>query len=79
MHTPSLARYVACLERGDLDGVAGLMLASARKLAVASVTPRRNAAVSGCRIGFLFDVAKCNEVVCFVFMMASFRWGHDGL
>ena len=35
MHTPSLAHYVEFLERGDLDGVAGLMLASARKLAQA--------------------------------------------
>jgi aspartate racemase len=35
MHTPSLARYLAFLERGDLEGVAGLMLASARKLAQA--------------------------------------------
>ena len=33
MHTPSLADYVACLERGDLPGVADLMLASAEKLA----------------------------------------------
>jgi aspartate racemase len=33
MHTPSLARYVACLERGDWQGVADLMLASANKLA----------------------------------------------
>jgi aspartate racemase len=33
MHTPSLADYVACLERGDLLGVADLMLASAEKLA----------------------------------------------
>ena len=33
MHTPSLARYAACLERGDLAGVAELMLASAEKLA----------------------------------------------
>ena len=33
MHTPSLADYVACLERGDLPGVADLMLASAGKLA----------------------------------------------
>jgi aspartate racemase len=33
MHTPSLAEYVACLERGDLHGVGELMLASARKLA----------------------------------------------
>jgi aspartate racemase len=33
MHTPSLARYVDCLERGDLDGVARLMLDSAHKLA----------------------------------------------
>ena len=35
MHTPSLARYVACLNGGDLAGVAGLMLASAHKLAAA--------------------------------------------
>ncbi len=33
MHTPSLAGYVACLERGDLTGVGELMLASANKLA----------------------------------------------
>ena len=33
MHTPSLADYVACLERGDWPGVAQLMLASAEKLA----------------------------------------------
>jgi aspartate racemase len=33
MHTPSLANYVACLERGDRQGVADLMLASADKLA----------------------------------------------
>ena len=33
MHTPSLADYNACLERGDMDGVADLMLASAEKLA----------------------------------------------
>jgi aspartate racemase len=33
MHTPSLADYVACLERGDRQGVADLMLASAGKLA----------------------------------------------
>ncbi|MGK9233473.1 amino acid racemase [Inquilinus limosus] len=33
MHTPSLADYVACLERGDRTGVARLMLASAEKLA----------------------------------------------
>jgi aspartate racemase len=32
MHTPSLALYVDCLERNDWDGVAQLMLASARKL-----------------------------------------------
>ena len=32
MHTPSLADYVARLERGDLEGVGDLMLASARKL-----------------------------------------------
>lgn len=35
LHTPSLARYVACLNGGDLAGVAELMLASARKLAAA--------------------------------------------
>src|SRR5258708_4185286 len=33
MHTPSLAKYVACLDRGDWQGVAELMLASASKLA----------------------------------------------
>lgn len=33
MHTPSLAEYVACLDRGDLAGVGELMLRSARKLA----------------------------------------------
>ena len=33
MHTPSLADYVTCLERGDLPGVANLMLGSAEKLA----------------------------------------------
>src|SRR5262249_39903033 len=33
MHTPSLADYVACLERNDWQGVGELMLASARKLA----------------------------------------------
>jgi aspartate racemase len=35
MHTPSLADYVTCLDRGDLDGVGELMLGSARKLASA--------------------------------------------
>ena len=35
LHTPSLAAYVDCLDRGDLRGVADLMLASARKLAAA--------------------------------------------
>jgi aspartate racemase len=33
MHTPSLADYVACLDRNDWHGVADLMLASAEKLA----------------------------------------------
>jgi aspartate racemase len=33
MHTPSLADYTACLGRGDLEGVARLMLGSAEKLA----------------------------------------------
>ncbi len=33
MHTPSLAEYVAFLERDDWQGVAALMLASAEKLA----------------------------------------------
>ena len=32
MHTPPLARYVDCLNEGDLAGVAELMLASAHKL-----------------------------------------------
>lgn len=33
LHTPSLADYVDCLDRNDLQGVADLMLASAHKLA----------------------------------------------
>jgi aspartate racemase len=33
LHTPSLAAYVDCLDRGDRQGVAELMLASAHKLA----------------------------------------------
>jgi aspartate racemase len=33
MHTPPLADYTRCLERGDLAGVGDLMLASASKLA----------------------------------------------
>jgi aspartate racemase len=33
MNTPSLADYVACLDRGDMQGVGELMLASAHKLA----------------------------------------------
>ena len=33
MHTPSLADYVACLERGYVVGVGEIMLASAEKLA----------------------------------------------
>lgn len=32
LHGHSLADYVACLERGDLDGVGELMLSSARRL-----------------------------------------------
>lgn len=35
MHTLSFADYVACLDRGDLDGVADLMLRSANRLAAA--------------------------------------------
>jgi len=35
MHTHSLAQYVACLDRGDIEGVGELMLSSARKLAAA--------------------------------------------
>ena len=35
LHTPSLALYVDCLDRGDLEGVADLMLDSARRLAAA--------------------------------------------
>ena len=35
MHAHSLADYVVCLERGDMSGVAELMLSSARKLAAA--------------------------------------------
>jgi len=33
MHTPPLSDYVACLDRGDMAGVAALMLGSAEKLA----------------------------------------------
>jgi aspartate racemase len=33
MHTPPLNQYVNCLDRGDLRGVAALMLGSANKLA----------------------------------------------
>lgn len=33
LHTPSLAAYTACLEAGDLEGVAALMLRSAEVLA----------------------------------------------
>ena len=33
LHTPSLAEYVDCLDRGDRQGVADLMLDSAHKLA----------------------------------------------
>ena len=35
LHTPSLAEYVGCLDRGDIEGVGDLMLASAQKLAKA--------------------------------------------
>ncbi len=35
MHTPSLAAYIACLEQGDRQGVADLMLRSAHRLAAA--------------------------------------------
>lgn len=35
MHTHSLADYVDCLDRGDVQGVGELMLSSARKLAKA--------------------------------------------
>ncbi|HWK95075.1 MAG TPA: amino acid racemase [Pseudolabrys sp.] len=35
MHTPSLADYVACLDQGDIAGVAEIMLTSAQKLAAA--------------------------------------------
>lgn len=37
MHTPSFAEYVTCLDRGDLQGIADLMLASARKLSAIGV------------------------------------------
>jgi aspartate racemase len=33
MHTPSLADYLACIDRGDWQGVGALMLASSDKLA----------------------------------------------
>ncbi|MBS0373967.1 MAG: amino acid racemase [Proteobacteria bacterium] len=35
LHSASLARYVACLDQGDREGVAALMLASAERLAAA--------------------------------------------
>ncbi len=35
MHTPSLDKYVHCLDQGDLQGVGELMLDSVRKLAAA--------------------------------------------
>jgi aspartate racemase len=35
MHTPSLAKYFECLGKGDLEGVAELMLDSARRLEAA--------------------------------------------
>jgi len=35
LHTHSLASYVACLDRGDIDGIGDLMLASAFKLQAA--------------------------------------------
>ena len=35
LHTHSLADYVACLDRGDIDGIGDLMLASAFKLQAA--------------------------------------------
>lgn len=38
MHSHSLADYVDCLDRGDLQGVADLMLSSARKLAAAGAS-----------------------------------------
>jgi aspartate racemase len=38
MHTHSLATYVECLDRGDLEGVARLMLSSAAKLAAADAS-----------------------------------------
>lgn len=37
IHTPSLAKYVGCLERGDWPGVGELMLASANKLAARGI------------------------------------------
>ena len=35
MHTHSLAEYVACLDRGDIEGIGNLMLSSAAKLRAA--------------------------------------------
>ena len=35
MHTPPLSRYMACIDRGDWQGVAALMLDSATRLAAA--------------------------------------------
>ncbi len=33
MHTPSLDRYITCLDSGDIEGIGALMLDSAEKLA----------------------------------------------
>jgi len=38
MHTHSLGKYMACIDRDDWDGVAALMLSSAHKLAHAGAT-----------------------------------------
>jgi aspartate racemase len=35
MHTHSLAKYIACLDRGDIEGIGNLMLSSADKLRAA--------------------------------------------
>src|SRR5215472_18289608 len=64
MHTPSLAEYVACLERGDWGGVAALMLSSAEKLA---------------RIGADFLICPDNTIhqaLRYIEMDSPLRWLH---
>ena len=64
MHSHSLADYVTCLERGDLQGVAELMLSSADKLAT---------------IGADFLICPDNTIhqaLAYVEPRSSLRWLH---